>query len=295
MMSNGIIRTTRPLRINSREVFFLALSNPIFHCIKEGIFKVFNPRFQILQILKSEPNIEKFIKQIYGAQEYINGIKRYCLWLVGASPAELKKSSFIKNRIEQVRDFRLASTKKATQDDAKTPTLFQEVRQPETEYILIPRVSSENRRYIPIGFINPDIIVNDAVQIIPNATLYHFGVLTSNVHMAWMRAVAGRLKSDYRYSKDIVYNNFPWPTPTDTQKAAIEKTAETILGERAKFPESSLADLYYETLMPPELRQTHQANDRVVMAAYGFDAKMTEAACVAELFKMHQKLVSKNN
>ncbi|MBP3723887.1 MAG: class I SAM-dependent DNA methyltransferase, partial [Selenomonadaceae bacterium] len=141
------------------------------------------------QALKSEPNIEKFIKQIYGAQEYINGTKRYCLWLVGANPSELKKSTFIKNRIEEVRKFRFASPKKATQDSSNTPTLFQEIRQPKSEYIIVPRVSSENRRYVPIGFVSSEIIVNDAVQIIPNATLYHFGVLTSNVHMAWMRAV----------------------------------------------------------------------------------------------------------
>ena len=194
-------------------------------------------------------------------------------------------------RVEAVRNFRLNSTKEATRKTAETPTLFQEIRQPNSEYIIIPRHSSETRRYIPFGFVSPDIIVNDAVQIIPNADLYNFGILMSNVHMAWTRAVCGRIKSDYRYSKDVVYNNFPWPTPTDTQKAKIEQTAQAILDARALYPDSSLADLYDEAVMPPELRTAHQQNDRAVMQAYGFSIRdMTESACVAALMKMYQKL-----
>ena len=155
----------------------------------------------------------------------------------------------------------------------------------------MPRTSSENRRYIPIGFVSPDIIASDACEIIPDATIYHFGILTSNVHMAWMRTVAGRLKSDYRYSKDVVYNNFPWPTPTDAQKAQIEQTAQAILDARALYPDASLADLYDEVAMPPELRKAHQQNDKAVMQAYGFDIKTTtETSCVAELMKMYQRL-----
>ena len=243
------------------------------------------------ELLKREPGTEKFIRQIYGATEYINNKARYCLWLVGASPAELRKSPFIMERVEQVRQFRLNSTKAATQRSADTPTLFQEIRHPDSEYIIIPRHSSETRRYIPFGFVQPQIVVNDAVQIIPDAKIYHFGIMMSNVHMAWTRAVCGRIKSDYRYSKDVVYNNFPWPTPTDTQKTKIEQTAQAILDARARYPESSLADLYDELTMPPELRKAHQDNDRAVMQAYGFSVRdMTESICVAELMRMYQSL-----
>ena len=243
------------------------------------------------ELLKREPGTEKFIRQIYGATEYINNKARYCLWLVGASPSELRKSPFIMERVEQVRQFRLNSTKAATQRSADTPTLFQEIRHPDSEYIIIPRHSSETRRYIPFGFVQPQIVVNDAVQIIPDAKIYHFGIMMSNVHMAWTRAVCGRIKSDYRYSKDVVYNNFPWPTPTDTQKTKIEQTAQAILDARARYPESSLADLYDELTMPPELRKAHQDNDRAVMQAYGFSVRdMTESICVAELMRMYQSL-----
>lgn len=242
-------------------------------------------------IVQIDPIASKYIRQIYGASEYINNIKRYCLWLVGASPIDLRNSPFIKERIEKVKEFRLNSSKEATIISADTPTLFQEIRHPHSEYIIIPRHSSENRRYIPFGFVSPNIIVNDAVQIIPDATLYHLGVMESNVHMAWVRAVCGRIKSDYRYSKDIVYNNFPWPTPTEQQKAKIEETAQAILDARSLYPDSSLADLYDEVTMPPELRKAHQANDRAVMQAYGFQVKdFTESDCVAELFKLYKSL-----
>lgn len=242
-------------------------------------------------LAQKEPNAIKFVKQIYGATEYINNKPRFCLWLVDASPAEIRSSRFIKDRVEKVREFRLNSSKLATQKSADTPTLFQEIRHPRTEYIIVPCHSSENRRYVPFGFVKPEIIVNNAVQIIPDAGLYHFGVLMSNVHMAWMRAVCGRLEMRYRYSKDIVYNNFPWPSPTDEQKAAIEKTAQAILDARALYPDCSLADLYDELTMPPELRKAHQNNDRAVMKAYGFSVKdMTESSCVAELMKMYQEL-----
>ena len=243
------------------------------------------------ELLKCEPGTKKFIRQIYGATEYINNKIRYCLWLVGASPSELRKSPFIMDRVEQVRQFRLKSTKAATQKSADTPTLFQEIRHPDTEYIIIPCHSSETRRYIPFGFVSSDILVNNAVQLIPGGSIYHFGILMSNVHMAWTRAVCGRIKSDYRYSKDVVYNNFPWPTPTDAQKAKIELTAQAILDARALYPESSLADLYDELTMPPELRKAHQDNDRAVMQAYGFTVKdMTESKCVAKLMRMYQQL-----
>ena len=243
--------------------------------------------------IKKEPNAKKFIKEFLGADEFINGRKRYCLWLVDASPAELRKMPLVMKRVEAVKEMRSSSNKAATRNWAAYPYLFTENRQPERgNYLLIPRVSSEKRCYIPIGYVSHTIIASDAVQIIPNATLFEFGILTSLAHNAWMRVVCGRLKSDYRYSNDIVYNNFPWPKPTEKQKAKIEQTAQAILDVRAKYPESSLADLYDERAMPADLRKAHQANDRAVMQAYGFDLKMTENEIVAELFGMYKELIT---
>ena len=239
--------------------------------------------------VRREPNAKKYIKRLVGAKEYINGLDRWCLWLVGVSPKELRSMPLVMERIEKVREMRLNSTDKATRRLADTPTVFRETYNPES-FIIIPSATSENRRYIPLGFLGKDTISTNLNLIIPDATLYHFGILTSNVHMAWMRTVCGRLKSDYRYSKDIVYNNFPWPSPTPEQKTAIEQTAQGILDARAKYPDCSLADLYDETTMPPELRKAHQQNDRAVMQAYGFSVKMTESDCVAELMKLYRKL-----
>ena len=259
----------------------------------DGGFLFLTPE-EYQKAVEAEPQLTKYIRRVYGASEYINNKVRYCLWLVGASPVELRKSKFIMERVNSVRKFRLESSKDATRRSADIPMLFQEIRHPDSEYIIVPRHSSESRRYIPFGFVSPEIIVNDAVQIIPNATMYHFGVLTSNVHMAWVRAVCGRIKSDYRYSKDIVYNNFPWPEPTDAQKEKITQTARGILDARALYPDSSLADLYDEVTMPPELRRAHQNNDRAVMQAYGMPIKgTTESICVAELMKRYQELTSK--
>lgn len=242
-------------------------------------------------LLNNEPLSAQWIRQYVGADEFINNKQRYCLWLVGASPNELRKCKEVMRRVESVREFRSASKAAATRKFAEIPTLFCQIAQPDSDYIIIPGVSSERRKYIPIGFMCKEIIASNLVQIIPNATLYHFGILTSNVHMAWTRAVCGRLKSDYRYSKDVVYNNFPWPTPTDEQKAKIEQTAQAILDARTLYPDCSLADLYDEVTMPPELRKAHQANDKAVMQAYGFDIKTTtETTCVAELMKLYQKL-----
>ena len=241
---------------------------------------------------EKEPQSLKYIKQFFGAREYLHNIPRWCLWLIHISPSELLKMPLVKERVDAVKNFRLSSTKKATRKYAEFPLRFMELRQPETNYILIPRHSSENRRYIPFGFVNSDIICGDANNMIPNATLYQFGVLTSNVHMAWMRTVCGRIKSDYRYSNDIVYNNFPWPTPSVQQKQKIEQTAKAILDARLLYPDSSLADLYDEVAMPPELRKAHQNNDRAVMQAYGFSVKdMTESICIAELMKLYQEKI----
>lgn len=242
--------------------------------------------------IAKEPFAQKYIRKIYGATEYINNVDRYCLWLVNAAPSDFKKMPLVMERIEKVRQFRLASPKKATQESAETPTLFQEIRQSESDYIIVPRHSSETRRYIPLGFVHADIIVNDAVLMIPYAALYHFGVLTSNVHMAWVRAVCGRIKSDYRYSKDVVYNNFPWPEVTDEQKDAIEKLAQGVLDARESFAGSSLADLYDPLTMPPVLLKAHRELDRAVMKLYGFTPQNTpsEAACVAKLMGLYQKM-----
>ena len=242
--------------------------------------------------ISREPEAKKYIRRLIGAREFINNIPRYCLWLKNISPAELRKMPLVMKRIEAVREMRLASNDAGTRKLADTPHLFRETVNPDSS-VVVPRVSSERRRYIPMGFIGKEIIVTDAILLIPDASLYHFGILESNVHMAWMRAVCGRLKSDYRYSKDVVYNNFPWPNPTGDQKANIEQTAQAILDARALYPESSLADLYDDLTMPVELRKAHQNNDRAVMAAYGFDVKtMTESQCVAELFKLYQKLTN---
>lgn len=243
-------------------------------------------------ILSKEPDLEKWIHPYMGADEFIKGKKRYCLWLVHASPLDIKNSKILYEKVESVRMFRTNSKAKTTNGYAKVPNCFAQMTQPENvDYLIIPSVSSERRKYIPIGFLKSDVISSNAVQIVPNASLYHFGVLTSNVHMAWMRTVAGRLKSDYRYSKEIVYNTFPWPTPTTEQKAKIEQTAQAILDARAKYPECSLADLYDELTMPVELRKAHQANDKAVMQAYGFWGKVkTESECVAELMKMYKEL-----
>lgn len=243
-------------------------------------------------LLSVEPSAEKYILRFYGAKEYIQNINRWTLWLVDASPKELNSLPTVKKRVQAVRNFRLASTKAATRKYGDMPTRYMELRQPNGPYILVPRHSSENRKYIPFGFVPANIICGDANNMIPNATLYHFGVLTSNVHMAWMRAVCGRLEMRYRYSNDVVYNNFPWPDPTPAQKARIEQTAQAILDARALYPDCSLADLYDELTMPPELRKAHQQNDRAVMAAYGFDVKtMTESTCVAALMKLYQQKI----
>lgn len=246
--------------------------------------------------LKSNRELAKYIKPFLGAKEFLHNQKRYCIWLVDVSPTEINKYPFLMKRVQLTRDFRLSSTKAATRKYADIPTLFMEIRQPKGNYILIPRHSSENRRYIPMGFFSKDTICGDANIAVPNATIYHFGILESNVHMSWTRTVCGRIKSDYRYSNDVVYNNFPWPSPTLVQKAKIEKTAQAILDVRAKYLDSSLADLYNELTMPPELRKAHQENDKAVMEAYGFDWRhMSESDCVAELMKMYQKLVEQAN
>ncbi|MCD8297381.1 MAG: N-6 DNA methylase [Prevotella sp.] len=243
------------------------------------------------EFIKKEPAAAKYFKPWYGSYEFINRSPRYCLWLGDCTPNELRQMPECLKRVEAVRQFRLASKSAGTVKLADKPTRFHVENMPKTNYIVIPETSSENRKYIPMGFMYPDVLCSNAIRLMPNATLYHFGVLTSNVHMAWMRAVCGRLEMRYRYSKDVVYNNFPWPSPTEKQKQKIEKTARAILDARKLYPDSSLADLYDEVVMPPNLRKAHQDNDRAVMEAYGFPIKeTTETTCVSMLMKIYLKL-----
>ena len=244
-------------------------------------------------LIKSEPQAEIFIRPYMMGKDFINRKPRYCLWMVNANPATLKKCPSILKRIEQVKEYRLASPKPATQKKASVPMLFDEVRECSTDYVAIAKVSSGRRRYVPIDYLTSDIIPGDSIFMLPGSSLYHFGILMSNVHMAWVRAVAGRLKSDYRYSSIVVYNTFSWPTPSPEQSTAIEKTAQGILDARALYPDSSLADLYDPLTMPPELRKAHDRNNVAVMKAYGFPTSMSEAECVAALMKMYQELTSK--
>lgn len=242
------------------------------------------------QLIKAAPQVATFIRPYMMGKDFINRKPRYCLWLVGADPAVLLKCQPVLERIEKVRQFRLNSRKAATQKKAQIPTLFDENQQPDTNFIAIPKVSSENRRYVPIDFMTPETVVGDKIYIMENASLYEFGVMTSCVHMAWMRAVCGRLKSDYSYSNTLVYNNFPWPEPSDQQRQQIETTAQKVLDERARLSGISFAEMYSNALdtMFTSLATAHKENDRAVMAAYGFPADMTEPEIVAELMKRYQ-------
>ena len=242
------------------------------------------------EFIRKEPASASFFKPWYGSDEFINRRPRYCLWLGDCSPAVLRSMPECMKRVQAVRDFRLASKSPGTQKIAEKPTRFHVENMPSGNYIVIPKVSSERRKYIPIGFLSKDNLSSDLVFIMPDATLYHFGILTSSVHMAWTRVVCGRLKSDYRYSIKIVYNNFPWPDATEEEKKQIEVTARGILDARDAFPDCSLADLYDEAAMPPELRKAHQANDATVMKLYGYKPGTPEPSIVADLMKRYQQL-----
>ena len=303
--SNGkIVSNISPYLVEGEDIFVVAEKESLCGMPKMnfgnqprdgGFFVIKEDEYH--DIMEKEPELQKWIHPYIGADEFIKGKKRWCLWLKHASPKDIMNSKILSEKVEAVRQFRLSSKAKTTNGYAKVPQLFAQITQPDdVNFLIIPRVSSERRRYVPIGFVTADIISSDAVQIVPDATLYHFGILTSNIHMAWMRAVCGRLKSDYRYSKEIVYNTFPWPNPTDAQKTQIEQTAQAILDARAQYPDCSFADMYGEKMyLFPELLKAHQNNDRAVMQAYGFTkehpAYSSESACVAELMKMYQKLV----
>lgn len=289
-----------PYLLNAPNILVHSSSKPIFNSPKANFGSMPNDCNGLLgnyseeqknEIVNKYPFSEKCFKKIIGADEFIYNKVRWCLWFDGISPDIINKIPPIKKSISIIRESRLSSTREATRKLADTPYLFGENRHPDTNYILIPCHSSENRKYIPIGFMDKNVISTNANIIIPNATLYEFGVLTSNVHMAWTKTVCGRLKSDYRYSAKIVYNNFPWCSVTKEQKKKIEETAQAILDTRSLYPNTSLAELYNELTMPKELIKAHQENDKAVMKVYGFSTRTTELECLSELMKMYKEKV----
>lgn len=289
--------------LDGENVFVESRNKPICNVPEIGIgnkpidggFYLFEKE-EMEDFIKKEPSSKKYFRPWYGSREFINQKPRYCLWLGECTPAELKAMPHCMERVKAVREYRLASPSPGTVKLADKPTRFHVENMPSGRYIVIPQVSSERRRYIPMGYMDNSVLCSDKVRILPNGNLYEFGILESNVHMAWVRATCCRLKSDYSYTVNDVYNNFIWPAPTEQQKAKIEQTAQAILDARALYPDSSLADLYDELTMPPELRKAHQANDRAVMDAYGFikgtAARTSESACVTELMKLYQQKVS---
>ena len=255
----------------------------------DGGFLILSPD-EREELVKKYPEADSLIRQYIGSYEFINGKGRYCLWLKDVAPNKYRHIPEIMERLKGVVETRRQTKTVAVQAQADTPMLFSQIRQPESDYILVPETSSSSRKYVPMGFMSKNVIASNSTLVATDATLCLFGILTSNVHMAWLRAVCGRLKSDYRYSPSV-YNNFPWPELDDEQKARIEQTAQAILDARAKYPDCSLADLYDDVAMPPELRKAHQDNDRAVMRAYGFTpGQTTESECVAKLFEMYQTL-----
>ena len=296
------VKNISPYLINSENIFIEGRKKPICdvpemilgNIPRDGGFLSDYDNETYQSIISKYPDSKPLFRKLLGSVELIHNKKRYCLWLKNVSPNKYNKISPIIEAIKGVKEFREKSPRAATQKLAEYPMLFAEIRQVNTNYLAFPEVSSQNRKYIPIAYLSPDVICTNKLFMLPNAGRYHFAVLNSNVHMAWVKTVSGRLKSDFNYSNIIVYNNFPWCAPTEEQKAKIEQTAQAILDARTLYPDSSLADLYDELTMPPELRKAHQLNDKAVMAAYGFSTKMTESECVAELMKMYQQLTAKD-
>lgn len=285
---NIFISSRRVPLCNVPKMYFGSMPN-------DGGYLILSPE-EKETLLKSDPHAGKYVRQFLGAKEYINRIERYCLWIDTEHANDAIKIPAIRKRVEKVREKRAESKRKSTNELANVPYAFGEIRQPETSYLLVPRVSSENRKYIPVGYVNEETIASDAVLIIPEAEKYHFAVLSSNVHNAWMRAVAGRLEMRYRYSASIVYNNFPWPELSLNQKELLNKTANNILEARAMYPDWTFADLYNELIMPPQLRKAHQDNDRAVMQAYGLrPGKDLESDAVALLMDRYEKLIAEQN
>jgi hypothetical protein len=245
------------------------------------------------EFLKNEPEAEKWIRPYTGAQEFINGYSRYCFWLVNIQPQELKRFKGISQRVEEVKRMRNQSNRETTRKLADFPTLFGENRQPNSDYLLIPSVSSENRKYIPIGFLSKDIIVSNLAFALPNATLYLFGILTSEMQMTWVKYVCGRLESRFRYSNTIVYNNYPFPeNVSDKQRQKVETAAQAVLDTRAKYPDSSLADLYDPLTMPPDLVKAHQTLDKAVDLCYRAQPFVSELNRIEYLFSLYEALTA---
>jgi hypothetical protein len=291
------VKNISPYLIDSQNILIGRRNNPL--CLVPNMTKGSSPTdggFLLLgkeqkdELLKNEPGAKNYIKKYVGSYEFINNVSRWCLWLKDANPQSINSFPEILRRIKEVKNFRLQSTKASTRKWADFPTLFIEERQPDKEYIIIPRVSSENRKYIPIGYLKKEIIISDSAISLPDATLFHFGILTSLMHMSWVKFTCGRLKSDYRYSNTIVYNNYPWPeNPTEKQIKAIEITAQKVLDVRLEFPKNSLSDLYNPLTMPPSLVKAHNELDKAVDLAYRSQAFTTEANRMVYLFELYEK------
>ncbi|MFN8292806.1 MAG: DNA methyltransferase [Chitinophagales bacterium] len=290
-------KNINPYLVDAKDILITKRTNPLCNVPKikfgnqpiDGGFLLFNEEVKN-EAINQESFISKYIRKYVGSVEFINNIPRYCLWLKDAEPSDLRKSTFISERLKGVKSFRENSTRKDTRELANNSSQFAFVSHSESEYIIIPSVSSEKRRYIPIGFMPSNIIASNLCLIIPNATIFHFGILTSEMHMAWVRNLCGRLKSDYRYSNSVVYNNFPWPeNPTEKQIKAIETAAQKVLDARLQFPNSSLADLYDPLTMPPVLIKAHNELDKAVDLAYRLQAFTTEANRMEFLFELYGK------
>ncbi len=295
-----LVKNINPYLIDAPDVVVVTRSSPISNVPKmiwgnkptDGGYFLFEDEKEKNEFLVKEPAADKWIRPFVSGSDFIQGHFRYCLWLKEISPAELNRLAEVKKRVQAVKEMRLESKAEATNKKAATPTLFAQIAQPESDYLAIPEVSSERRRYIPVAFLSKEIVASNTVQLVPNATLYHFGIITSTMHMAWVRAVCGRLKSDFRYSNTIVYNNFPWPkAPSTRAVASIEAAAQGVLDARAQFPHSSLADLYDPVAMPPLLAKAHEALDRAVDKAYG-SAFATEAKRMEHLFALYEEYVA---
>ena len=245
------------------------------------------------KFIEDNPSCAKYVRPFRGSVEFINGRNRWCLWLHEANPIDIRSSPGVIARIEAVRAFRLASPKEATRKDAATPSLFAEPRQPSSDYLLVPSVSSERRRYIPIGFMDQSVVASNLVFVVPYADKWMFGILCSEMHMAWTRITCGRLKSDFRYSNKLVYNNYPWPQDaTEASRAGVEKAAQAVLDARAQFPGSTLADLYDPVAMPPALAKAHAALDLAVDRCYRKEPLHTDRERVEYLFALYEKLAA---
>jgi hypothetical protein len=292
------VSTINPYLIEGPDIVLTSRRSPISdvpvmqfgNMANDGGFLIIEDE-DLQNFLASEPNSRKYIRKLVGSVEFINDLPRWCLWLVGIEPNELRNLPEVTSRVQKVKDHRLLSSRNATRDLASEPALFGEIRQPDTDYLLIPRVSSENRSIVPIGYLSKDIIVTDRCAFVPDASHYLFGVLTSSMHMAWMRTVCGRLKSDYNYSINIVYNNFPWPkNPGANFMDKVEQCAQAVLDARKKHTGSTLADLYDVNTMPKDLHDAHIALDRAVDACYGKKIFKNETERLTMLFELYQNM-----